>query len=174
MGSLPGARSRRRRRSSAAAAHARTVRPLGADLPAVRQGILAPAPGRGPSGPVPRTVRVWPESTAASRQVADRPALCRGPSAPDQRAPPLVLLSDWRLQKGVNIDLRKTHSNRKIIYCCHLFSPQTRTIVYTATTEIRRFAECLPLYQEQFIGYSTSHTLSSATLGKRKHSVMSI
>jgi hypothetical protein len=32
----------------------------------------------------------------------DRPALCHGPSAPDQRAPPLVLLSDWRLQKGVN------------------------------------------------------------------------
>jgi hypothetical protein len=34
-----------------------TVRPQGVDRPAVRQETLAPAPGRGPSGPRPRTVR---------------------------------------------------------------------------------------------------------------------
>jgi hypothetical protein len=65
MGSLPGARSRRRRRPSPPPAHARTVRPVGADRPAVRQGTFAPALGRGPSGPWSRTVRACAESTAA-------------------------------------------------------------------------------------------------------------
>jgi hypothetical protein len=34
--------------------HARTVRPLGADRPAVRQGTPCPVPGRGPSASLQR------------------------------------------------------------------------------------------------------------------------
>jgi hypothetical protein len=64
MGSLPGARSRPPPATSAASAYARTVRSHGADRTTVRQETLALAPGRGPSGPRPRTVRAWPESTA--------------------------------------------------------------------------------------------------------------
>jgi hypothetical protein len=50
----------RRRRPSAPS---RTVRAPGADRPDVRRGGVAPVLGRGPSGPVPRTVRASAEST---------------------------------------------------------------------------------------------------------------
>jgi hypothetical protein len=58
--------------------HARTVRPQGADRPAVRQDPSL-APGRGPSGPCVRTIRPCAEGTAT------------------------VLVECLALQKGVNI-----------------------------------------------------------------------
>jgi hypothetical protein len=42
-----------------------TVRPCAADRPRLTREHLRLTPGRGPSDPVPRTVRAWPESTAA-------------------------------------------------------------------------------------------------------------
>jgi hypothetical protein len=50
-----------RRRPSAPS---RTVRAPRADRPEVRRGGITPAPGHGPSDPVPRTVRTSAESTA--------------------------------------------------------------------------------------------------------------
>jgi hypothetical protein len=51
----------RRRRPSAPSW---TIRASGADRSDVHRGGVAPAPGCGPSGPVPRTVHVFAESTA--------------------------------------------------------------------------------------------------------------
>jgi hypothetical protein len=48
----------------AAPAHAQTVRPVGADRTAVRQGTPALVPGRGPSDPWSRIVRASTEGTA--------------------------------------------------------------------------------------------------------------
>jgi hypothetical protein len=42
----------------------RTIRPVGADRPAVRQGTPAPVPGRGLSGPWPWTIRASADGTA--------------------------------------------------------------------------------------------------------------
>jgi hypothetical protein len=46
-------------------ARSRIVRPCATDHPRLTREHHRLAPGRGPSGPVPRTVRAWPESTAA-------------------------------------------------------------------------------------------------------------
>jgi hypothetical protein len=68
MGSLPGARSRRRRRPSPPPAHARTVRPVGADRPACR---------RGPSGRQAGNLCPCSRSRTVRPCAADRPRLCR-------------------------------------------------------------------------------------------------
>jgi hypothetical protein len=51
--------------NSCSCTRSRTVRPCVADRPRLTREHLLLTPGRGPSGPVPRTVRAWSESTAA-------------------------------------------------------------------------------------------------------------
>jgi hypothetical protein len=77
-------RYRRRRRSSAAPAHARTVRPQGADRPAVRQEPY----------PRARLRTVWSLAT-------DRPPLCR-----EHRR--WFVLSDWRPKKVSTVGMAVT------------------------------------------------------------------
>jgi hypothetical protein len=57
--------------NSATPAQARTVRPPGADHSARQVVTLAPAPGHGPSNPLPRTVHASAESTVADSHRSD-------------------------------------------------------------------------------------------------------
>jgi hypothetical protein len=58
--------------------HVRTVRPLDVDHPTRQAGTPAPAPGRGPSGPWPRTVRASIESIVVGYHPSDwRPDRCQ-------------------------------------------------------------------------------------------------
>jgi hypothetical protein len=57
--------------NSAAPTHVRTVWPPGSDRLARQAGNPSPVPGRGPSGPWPRTVRAYVESTATGSQRSD-------------------------------------------------------------------------------------------------------
>lgn len=45
-----------------------------------------------------------------------------------------------------------------------------RSSTASCTTEIQLFVECLAIYRELFIGYSTKHTLPSVALGIERHS----
>jgi hypothetical protein len=58
--------------NSVARVHVRTVWPIGSDRLARQVGNPIPAPGRGPSGPWPWTVRACAESTAAGSQRSNR------------------------------------------------------------------------------------------------------